>query len=72
MDGSNGETREIWRGSEQRGSYEVLKANGLKEGKVELPAPHWHGYHPEFDEAQSRVLSRSQWIHSRLHPADDA
>lgn len=51
---------------------EVLKANGLKEGKVELPAPHWHGYHPEFDEAQSRVLSRFQWIHSRLHPGDDA
>ena len=50
---------------------EVLQANGLKEGKVELPAPHWHGYHPEFDKAQSQVLSRLQWIHSPLRPGDD-
>lgn len=68
------------RGREQSGRYEapldkfveVLQANGLKEGTLELPAPHWHGYHPEFDEAQSRVLSRFQWIHSRLHAGDDA
>ena len=50
---------------------EVLQANGLKEGKIELPAPHWHGYHPEFDKAQSQVLSRLQWIHSPLRPGDD-
>jgi len=51
---------------------EVLQANGLKEGKVEVPAPHWHGYHQDFDEAQSQVLSRFQWIHSKLRTGDDA
>ena len=52
---------------------EVLKANGLKEGKVRTPRPHTGtGLYPEFDESQSRVLSRFQWIHSRLHPGDDA
>jgi hypothetical protein len=50
---------------------DVLQANGLKEGKVDIPAPHWHGHHPEFDEAQSQVLSRFQWIHSPLRDGDD-
>ena len=50
---------------------DVLQANGLREGTVEIPATHWHGYHPEFDDAQSRMLSRFRWIHSPLHKGDD-
>lgn len=51
---------------------DVLQANGLKEGKVEIPATHWHGCHPEFDDVLSRVLSRFSWVHSPLRSGDDA
>jgi hypothetical protein len=50
----------------------VLQANGLKEGNVEIPATHWHGCHPEFDDALSQVLSRFRWVHSPLRSGDDA
>ena len=50
----------------------VLEANGLHEGTFDIPPTHWHGYHPEFDDAQSKVLSRFRWIHSPLRAGDDA
>ena len=50
---------------------DVLQANGLREGAIDIPAAHWHGYHPEFDEPQSRMLSRFQWVHTPLRKGDD-
>ena len=50
---------------------DVLLANGLNEGKVKIPAVHWHAHHPEFDAAETQVLSRFQWIHSPLREGDD-
>lgn len=50
---------------------DVLNANGLKEGKVTIPGPHWHAYHPEFDDAESELLSRFEWFHSSLREGDD-
>ena len=51
---------------------DVLRANGLHEGPLVIPTTHWHGCHPEFDEAQTRMLSRLQWVHSPLRAGDDA
>jgi hypothetical protein len=50
----------------------VLRANGLHEGPLVIPVPHRHGHHSEFDEAETRLLSRLQWIQSPLRDGDDA
>ena len=50
---------------------EVLELNRLRPGNVDIPGPHWHAYHPEFDESESQVLAWFDWIHSPLCEADD-
>lgn len=48
----------------------VLTARGLRTGVVEIPSPHWHGYHQENDAALRRLLARWPWKFKSLAPQD--
>lgn len=49
----------------------VLRAEGLRERQVVVPAPHVHHYHSEFDEDERSILEEYEWIFSPLRPQDD-
>ncbi len=44
---------------------------GLHAGRPEVPSPHWHAYHPEFDASQHALLQRFDWVRSALRESDD-
>ncbi len=44
---------------------------GLHAGRPEVPSPHWHAYHPEFDASQNELLKRFGWIRSALRESDE-
>ncbi len=53
-------------------SFEVsLRSSGFTEGEIELPYPHQHHYHPEFDSSEDDVLNYWAWIKSSLQPEDN-
>ena len=39
----------------------VLARHGLRWGTPEMPVPHSHYYHAEFDDAQDQVLAWTEW-----------
>ena len=47
-------------------------SQGLQPGKVEVPGPHWHAYHHEYDGAQDRLLSKWDWLEKPLRSMDEA
>lgn len=50
---------------------EILSDQGLELGAgAELPFPHVHLYHEEYDEAEIKVLSHFRWTSSPLAPSD--
>ena len=48
-----------------------LSAVGFSEGKVTVPVPHNHHYHPQFDEMETEVLSYWSWFKSPLEQSDN-
>lgn len=53
-------------------AYEsILTANGLRRGTLDLPVPHCHHYHREFDDAEEELMAYWPWQHSPLRPGDD-
>jgi hypothetical protein len=48
----------------------VLQKEGLHSGVVEIPAPHWHAYHAEFDEVEADVMRYWRWEQRPLNEAD--
>jgi hypothetical protein len=53
------------------GFESVLSESGFSEGPVEIPVPHIHYYHAEFDEDEARVLGHFEWVVTPLRPEDD-
>ena len=49
---------------------EVLRSLGLREGTVDIPVPHCHHYHEEFDLSENQILSWFDWEKTDLHPED--
>ena len=51
----------------------IEKLNGLtfKEDKIEIPVPHTHNYHQEFDAEEEAVIKHWEWIHCPLEDDDD-
>lgn len=49
----------------------IAAARGMNEGEIGIPAPHMHGYHEAYDEAEERLLSAVDWLESPLQPGDD-
>ena len=49
---------------------EVLEAGGLREGWPEVPVPHVHHYHAEWDRAERELLQALDWDHWPLEPED--
>jgi hypothetical protein len=48
----------------------VLATRGLREGPVDIPAPHWHAYHADYDAMLRRLLDRWRWVEKPLGPRD--
>lgn len=48
----------------------LLSAWDLKEEPVVVPSPHWHVYHPEFDEDERSMVARFQWTIKPLRDED--
>lgn len=48
----------------------VLRSLGFTPGRLEIPVPHEHRYHPALDSLAAEVLSAFDWSHSPLHPED--
>lgn len=53
-------------------AYErVLRARGFRPGQAELPVPHTHHYHAQFDDAEDEVMAYWAWRHSPLRDGDE-
>ena len=48
----------------------ALLEMGFREGVVEIPVPHIHNYHPEFDAAEKQILAWFDWSKTPLRPDD--
>jgi hypothetical protein len=47
----------------------ILINEGIREGEAApLPVPHVHMYHPEFDDAETRILGKFPWVRTPLSP----
>lgn len=44
---------------------------GFCPGSPEIPAPHSHNYHAEFDEQATEILNELEWSFSPLKPEDE-
>lgn len=44
---------------------------GFREGVVEIPVPHTHNYHPEFDAAERQILAWFDWSKTPLRADDE-
>lgn len=51
---------------------QVALRHGLRIGRPEVPSPHWHAYHAEFDDTQRDLLSRFAWVQKPLRHSDEA
>ncbi len=49
----------------------ALRSMGFRPGKLSIPVPHAHNYHPECDADAAAVLAHFDWRHSELKPGDD-
>ena len=47
-----------------------LVARGLSVGSFQIPAPHAHHFHREYDEVVDRLLARWEWRRAELQPGD--
>lgn len=47
-----------------------LVARGLSAGSFQIPAPHSHHFHREYDEVVDRLLARWEWRRTELQPGD--
>lgn len=48
-----------------------LSAAGYVEGGIQIPVPHSHNYHAQFDDAEDHALRYWQWLKSPLGPDDN-
>ena len=48
-----------------------LADRGFSPGSTEIPCPHSHHYHVEFDEDEDRLVRYWNWLHFPLQPTDD-
>jgi hypothetical protein len=49
----------------------ALRAMGLVEGNVGVPAPHQHHYHAGLDAMARELIARYDWRYSPLQPGDE-
>jgi len=49
---------------------QVLIGRGLKSGSFQIPSPHAHHYHEEYDERVDHLVARWEWRHFELQPGD--
>jgi hypothetical protein len=61
----------IWGYGDLAAYIEVLKLRGFQEGHIELPFPHSHSYHTEFDAAEDAVAGYWEWSYFPLQHGDD-
>jgi hypothetical protein len=50
---------------------QTLRSMGFTPGRLSIPAPHSHNYHPECDADAGAILAHFDWRRSELRPGDD-
>ena len=61
----------IWAYGDLAAYTEFLEREGFREGEIELPAPHAHSYHVQFDAAEDEIVAYWEWSYFPLQPGDD-
>jgi hypothetical protein len=61
----------LWAYGDLAAFTEVLAALGFTDGEIELPAPHCHYYHSDYDAAEEELASYWNWSYFPLQPGDD-
>jgi hypothetical protein len=49
----------------------ALRSMGFTPGRLSIPVPHAHNYHPECDADAGAILAHFEWQRSELRPGDD-
>jgi hypothetical protein len=49
----------------------LLESSGFGRGKISIPDPHAHNYHPEFDEDEASLAAALEWRYSPLQAGDE-
>jgi hypothetical protein len=49
----------------------ILRSPGHSANRAEVPSPHAHNYHPDFDETERRLVQYYDWLKSPLQPRDE-
>ena len=49
----------------------MLRLRGFKEGEIDLPVPHAHGYNADYDAAEDEMASYCEWSYFPLEPGDE-
>lgn len=49
----------------------TLNSMGFSEGEINIPAPHCHNYHSDFDNEEESVNEAFEWLYSALQDGDD-
>jgi hypothetical protein len=62
----------IWAYGDLAAYTEILNRRGFREGPIEIPVPHSHWYHPEYDAAEEEIAKYWEWSYFPLQPDDDA
>jgi hypothetical protein len=50
---------------------QILSERGFQQGNIELPFPHTHRYHDEFDETERQIIQNHAWRRTPLLPGVD-
>ena len=50
---------------------EVAKSLGFSQGTLEIPCPHTHNYHHEYDDEEESLLKQFEWLHFPLEEDDE-
>jgi len=61
----------IWAYGDIAAYIEVLERGDFREGQIELPVPHTHSYHAEYDAAEEEVVEYWDWLYFPLQPGDE-
>lgn len=61
----------IWAYGDLLAYIETLERRGFREGHLNLPVPHSHFYHAEYDDAEEELIGYWDWVYFPLQPGDD-
>ena len=61
----------IWAYGELPNYIDIVQSRGFREGTVDLPVPHSHGFNAEYDKSEDELMSYCEWAYFPLQPGDE-